>query len=74
MAGLEAGLGCVKTHGKEAGKTVVVLEFDKKTGFAVVVGPFVKKKKCNFRHLMPLGKTVAVKKNMDRKEIAEILK
>ncbi len=71
---LETGMVCVKTRGKEAGKKVVVLDFDKKTGFAVVLGPFVKKRHCNFKHLMPLGKTVPVKKTTTQKEIGEMLK
>ena len=56
MAGLEAGMVCVKTHGRQAGKRVIVLEFDKKTGMAIVEGPFVRKRKCNARHLLPTGK------------------
>ncbi len=74
MAGLEPGTVCVKTHGKEAGRKVVVLEFDKKTGLAVIEGPYVKKRKCNLKHLMPLEKKVAVKKGMKKEELAKLIK
>jgi len=74
MPGLEAGMVCVKTHGKEAGKKCIVVEFDKKAGMAVVEGPFVKKRKCNPKHLMPLGKKVSYKKGMKKEEIAKLVK
>jgi len=74
MAGMEQGMVCVKTQGKEAGKKCVVLDFDKKTGMATVEGPFVKKRKCNPKHLVPTGKKVAVKKSAGKKELAELLK
>ncbi len=73
MLGLEAGMVCVKTHGREAGKKCVVLDFDKKSGTAIIEGPFVKKRKCNPKHLMPLGRKVSVKKGMKREELAELL-
>jgi large subunit ribosomal protein L14e len=71
---MEEGIVCIKTRGKEAGKKVVVLDFDKKTGFATVAGPYVKKRRCNFKHLVPLGKKVQVKKSITQKELGELLK
>lgn len=76
MAGLEEGMVCVKTHGRQAGKKVIVLHFDKKAGMALVEGPFVKKRKCNIRHLLPTGKSASVgefsykvpKKNREAKQ------
>jgi len=73
MVGLETGMVCVKTHGKEAGRKAVVLEFDKKTGIALIEGPFVKKRKCNAKHLLPTGQGVSVKKGATKKEIAKLL-
>lgn len=60
MAGLEKGMVCVKTHGREAGRKVVVVEFDKKAGMVIIEGPFVRKRKCNARHLLPIGKKASV--------------
>ncbi len=74
MTGLEAGMVCIKTHGKEAGRKAVVLNFDKKTGIAIIEGPYVKKRKCNLKHLLPVGKKVSVKKGLSKKQLAELLK
>ena len=74
MAGLEPGTVCIKTRGKEAGKKVVLLEFEKKTGMALIEGPYVKKRKCNIKHLMPIGKKIEAKKGMKKEELAELLK
>ncbi len=62
MAGLEVGAVCIKTKGREAGRKAVVLEFDKKKGFAIIGGKYVKRRKCNIMHLLPTGETVDVKK------------
>jgi len=70
---MEPGMVCVKSRGRQAGKRVVVLEFDRKTGMAVVEGPFVKKRKCNPKHLLPLGKKVEVKKGLGKKELGELI-
>lgn len=74
MPGLEEGTVCIKTRGREAGKRMVVLDFDKKTGMATVQGPNVKKRKCNPRHLLLTGKKVSVKKNLTKKELEELIK
>jgi large subunit ribosomal protein L14e len=73
MAGLEAGMVCVKLQGREAGKKAVVLEFDKKKGLALIQGPKVKKRKCNPKHLLPTGKVVKVSKGIKAEEIAKLI-
>ena len=73
MTGLEKGSVCVKIAGRKAGETVVVLELDKEKNFATVAGENVKKKRCNLRHLLPLGKVVKVGKTVSQKEIAKAL-
>lgn len=73
MAGIEAGMVCIKTHGREAGKKCVVLDFDKKTGLVLIAGPYVKKRRCNPKHLLPLGRKAALKKEMNREELAKLL-
>jgi len=74
MPGIEAGMVCIKTQGKEAGKKVIVLDTDKKTGFLTIEGPHVKKRKCNPRHLLPTGQKVTAKKGMTKKDLEELLK
>ncbi len=54
MAGLEKGMACVKRAGKDAGKTVTIIEL--KGNYAVVEGKNSKKRKCNILHLLPAGK------------------
>ncbi len=61
MSGLEKGAVCIKTKGRKAGARVVVVEFDKKTGFAIVEGKTVKRKRCNILHLFPTGEMADVK-------------
>ena len=53
MAGLRNGTACVRTRGRHAGEKVVVVDFDGKSGFAVVEGRDGKKKRCNIMHLFP---------------------
>ncbi|MCX6798734.1 MAG: 50S ribosomal protein L14e [Candidatus Diapherotrites archaeon] len=74
MPGLQKGAVCVKTSGRNSGKKVVVLEFDRKSGFAVVEGPMAKKKRCNIMHLFPTGKVVNVPAGADKKKLAELIK
>ena len=74
MSGIETGMVCIKTHGKEAGKKAVIFDIDKKTGFVTIEGPSLKKRKCNPRHLLPTGQKIAIKKNTTKKELEELLK
>ena len=74
MTGFETGTVCIKTRGKEAGRKVAVLEFDKKTGMAVIEGPKVKKRKCNPKHLLPIGKKIDVKKGMKKEDFQKLFK
>lgn len=74
MPGIETGMVCVKTHGKEAGKKAVIVDLDKKTGFVTIEGPSIKKRKCNPMHLLPTGQKITVKKNTTKKELEELLK
>ncbi|MFH1257204.1 MAG: 50S ribosomal protein L14e [Candidatus Diapherotrites archaeon] len=74
MAGaIEIGSICVKTTGRSAGKTAVVVDFDKE-GFAVIDGTALKRKKCNIRHLLPTGKKVEIKKGASHEEVVKKLK
>ncbi|MBN1941375.1 MAG: 50S ribosomal protein L14e [Candidatus Diapherotrites archaeon] len=74
MPGMEVGTVCVKTRGREAGKRVVIVDFDAKSNFAVIDGPNIKRRKCNLRHLFPTNKKIGVNAKTNKKEIAELLK
>lgn len=53
MAGLEVGTTCIKIRGREAGKKVKIV--GKQKDFVIIEGGNVKKRKCNPKHLLPIG-------------------
>ncbi len=74
MPGIEIGTVCIKTKGREAGKKVVVVDFDAKAQFAVIDGPKIKRRRCNLRHLFPTKEKIEITKSSDKKKILELLK
>ncbi len=74
MAGIEIGRICLKTRGREAGKLGVIVNIDEKTGFAVIDGLYVKRRKCNLRHLFPTNKKLDIKKDAKHEEIVKLMK
>ncbi|HLD58464.1 MAG TPA: 50S ribosomal protein L14e [archaeon] len=74
MPGIEIGTVCIKTKGREAGKKVVVVDFDGKSQFAVIDGPKIKRRKCNLRHLFPTKEKIEITKSSDKSKIVELLK
>ena len=69
---MEIGSVCIKLCGREAGeKAVVIGKVDEK--YVSVMGPKVRKRKCNIAHLFPTGKTIKVTKSVTQKELAEQL-
>lgn len=73
MIVMDVGQVCIKTKGKEAGRTVVVLSKPKE-GKVLVDGPKVKRKTCNVLHLFPVGKEVKVKEEASHDEVMKALK
>ncbi len=70
---LEIGRICLKTAGREAGKKCVVLErIDE--NFVLVIGPEVRKRRCNVKHLEPLPQVIEVKGKSDEEIKKEIEK
>ena len=66
---LEIGSVCIKLCGREAGEQAVVLEkVDEK--YVSIIGPRVRKRKCNIYHLFPTGKTIKITKSVTQKELA----
>ncbi|MBI4210199.1 MAG: 50S ribosomal protein L14e [Candidatus Diapherotrites archaeon] len=72
MRAFEVGSVCVKTMGREAGKSAVVLGVID-DNFVVVQGPEVRKRKCNVLHLVPVGKKISVSNEVTQKELKEKL-
>jgi large subunit ribosomal protein L14e len=69
----EVGRVCVKLAGREAGKKAVVVEqIDK--NFVLVDSPWIKRRRCNVKHLEPLDVVVNIKKGASKEEIEKALK
>ncbi|MEM4256894.1 MAG: 50S ribosomal protein L14e [Candidatus Diapherotrites archaeon] len=66
MRAIEVGDVCIKTTGREAGEKAVVIKIiDEKN--VMIVGPKVRKRKCNIMQLIPLGKKIKVENLEDKK-------
>lgn len=69
---MKIGQLAVKIAGKDAGKTVVVVD-NIDDNFVMIDGD-VKRKKCNILHLEPLEKEIDIKKNSPHSEVVEQFK
>ena len=56
---IREGTVCIKRAGKDAGKKVVVTKVLDEN-FVIIVGPGIRGKRCNKRHLIPTDKTIDV--------------
>lgn len=72
MKPIETGSICYKTHGRDSGKKVIIVETPKEK-FAVVEGIRRKKRKCNISHLLPTGKKVELPKTHTQEDIRKAL-
>ena len=61
---LEVGRVCVKTAGREAGEYCVVVDVLDQN-FVLVVGPKVRRRRCNIAHLEPTDKKLDIPKGAD---------
>lgn len=63
----------MKLAGREAGKKAVVVEqIDK--NFVLVDSPWIKRRRCNVKHLEPLDVVLNIKKGASKEEIEKALK
>jgi len=69
---MKTGQLAVKIAGKDAGKTVVVID-NVDDNFVMIDGQ-VKRKRCNVMHLEPLEKEIKIKKNAPHEEIVNAFK
>ena len=70
---MEIGQVCIKTKGRAAGRTVVVLS-KPKAGKVLVDGAKVKRKECNVLHLFPINEVVKVKEEESHEGVIKALK
>ncbi len=70
---MEIGRVCIKIAGKEAGKLCVVVDkLDR--NFVIIDSPYVKRRRCNIRHLEPTEHVIKISKGAKSKEVEEALK
>ena len=69
---MDIGRVCVKTAGKDAGKTVVVVE-KLDSHFVVIDGP-IKRKRCNIFHLEPTTKLITLKDKAPHADVVKAFK
>ena len=70
---MEIGQVCIKTRGREAGRTVVVLS-KPKTGKVLVDGTKSRRKECNILHLFPINEIAKVKEGESHEGVVKALK
>ncbi len=73
MGAFEVGRVCVKLTGREAGRHAVIVEVIDKN-YALIDGPRVRRRRCNFNHLEPTDDSLDVKKGADQKAIVAAAK
>jgi large subunit ribosomal protein L14e len=66
MIAVEVGRVCIKTLGREAGNTCVIVDVLDKN-FVVIDGN-VKRRRCNLKHLEATDKTVEIEKGASTEE------
>lgn len=69
---IDTGRVCIKIAGRDAGKTVVVVE--KVDDNFVVIDGNIKRKRCNIAHLEPLQQTLDIKEGASTKDVLEEMK
>ncbi len=67
MSAIEVGRVCIKTLGREAGKTCVIVDILDKN-FVVIDGN-VKRRRCNIKHIEPTDKKVEIEKGAPTEEV-----
>ena len=70
---MEIGQVCIKTKGRDAGRSVVVLSKTKQ-GKVLVDGAKSKRKVCNVLHLFPINEIVKVKEDESHEGVVKALK
>lgn len=70
---LDIGRVCVKIAGKEAGKKAVIVDLIDKN-FVLVDSPWVKRRRCNIKHLEPLDIVLPIERGASSEEVEKALK
>ncbi|MBD3350651.1 MAG: 50S ribosomal protein L14e [Candidatus Lokiarchaeota archaeon] len=73
MGVFDIGNVCVKTMGREAGQRCVIVEVID-NNYALIDGPNVRRRRCNFNHLVPTKDKIDIKKGDSLKSIESAIK
>ncbi|MBW3000809.1 hypothetical protein KY341_02935 [Candidatus Woesearchaeota archaeon] len=68
----EIGRVCVKIAGRDAGKKCLIIDTINKSH--VLIDGQTRRRKCNVKHLEPLGQVLKVTKNAPRPEVIRLFK
>lgn len=68
---LEIGTICMKIAGRDAGKTAVIIDILEEP--YVLIDGEVRRRKCNIRHIEPMGKKIDIKKNASHADVLKAL-
>ncbi len=73
MKAIDIGRVCVKTHGRDAGNKVVIIDV-KEHPYVVIEGADARRRRCNSKHLHFTGKKIDVSRNASREDVVKKLK
>ncbi len=73
MSVYDIGRICVKTMGREAGKHCVIVDIIDKN-YLLIDGLKVRRKRVNYRHIVPTSDTIDIKKGADHKTVEDAIK
>ena len=68
---IDIGAVCVKIAGRDAGKICIVV--DRLENNYVIIDGNTRRRKCNVKHIEPLGKVLKIKKGATTAEIKKLL-
>jgi large subunit ribosomal protein L14e len=69
---MEVGRVCVKLAGREAKQTCVIVD-NVDESFVLVSGPYIRRRRCNVKHIEPLKQKLSLKKGATDSEVTDAL-
>ncbi|MBD3206698.1 50S ribosomal protein L14e [Candidatus Bathyarchaeota archaeon] len=73
MSAMDIGRVCIKIQGREAGKRCVIVDVIDRN-FVLVIGPEIRRRRCNMEHLRPLDEKIDIQRNATDEEVIGALK
>jgi large subunit ribosomal protein L14e len=70
---MDIGRVCIKIQGREAGKRCVIVDVIDRN-FVLVIGPEIRRRRCNMEHLRPLDEKIDIQRNATDEEVIGALK